>query len=633
MAQTTYNVHISRALQNIASRFKNVLIDEAITQIGPIVPYTNTFVAQVDVDSNVSTNNGPVSVIDVQCDYRNVILALNYYITHHYPDLDIKPYPATTPASIMAYCLAMFYGHALLSDDSNQRREPSTYAKDFKLRQNLDRFTYKLRRYPVPPFVVELLKGLERGCDPRKPELYYVHNFTCFDLSLDYGRTPPIMLYLAAHNVIASNPANSPIDTLLQEWFNTEILRTPTSICVSNYLGTFYDQNYHMNWFAHMNTTLFNPVTNRTLTVRPTFMRIPLRPQELGGEAPSINPYVHTLGADPYNLSLVETVLDATAACISASFSNCPQLGSLINNKMNTMIMNHYYQPIAYPTWHSRKSLKAGTSTASSKEAAEKLSFKQVETFPTGTFVKTPANPASIYPQWYMATPDKRNEKKSSIKSDIFDVERDITPDVRHFCPLETSNEAIYSNLVLGRHIEHDELTSASVPQPNPQNTILIENGFFLESAIPASSIQPPNTGEDEHFNIIHRTPHPIKRPAVRIDLIDRSIDRLPRFGPIILAAPTAPPIGFEPEIDIPSTTIGCNSIAFKIRKGTDATSIPTGLRKVRVWSSYRYFNIHASTSVAIQHRKLFLTNFRTMHGTNVTLVETPSPISCIPRS
>lgn len=635
MSQTSYNIHITRALQNIASRFKNDIAPESVTQIGPIAQYKNTFTQQVSVDENVSGNTGPVAIIDVQPDYRNIILSLNYYITSQYPDMNFKPYPAMTPTALMAYYLALFYGFALLNDDNNIRKTQSAYSHMITTTRNLDRFLYKLRRFPVPPFIAEMLNGLQHGHDQRKQNLRYVNTFACFDLLLDFGRTPSILMYLAGHDIIASNQANTPVSTLLEIWYNTVIMSQPNALTVGNYLGVYDQEEMYINWFAQINRTLFNPVTNRTQSVRPTLMPAPLYPQQLGNDSTLVNPYIHLLGVTQENILVIENVLTSIASCVSASFKDTKELGSLISKTPGNMILNHYYSPLPLPTWHKTTLGKVTAPKLLSAEGfAARIHFKVPQKKATATIQPLPSK-NEYTPALLLIKADKYDATKSAVKYESFNIMNDVTPDIRHFCPFETGSQEIHSNVTLGRHIECDELTSTDVPQPNPSNTIMCENGFFLESAYPIAQIRTLNYTRDS--NIIHsirqRTEHNSRRPVVRMSLVDRSIDRIPRFGPQVPGPIPETLPGYDIVENIPFTSAASSSICYRVRSGQHAPTVPTGIVNVSAWSSYRYYNPNSTPDVPIQSRKFLLLNFRTLHGTNVTLVETPHPALCIPRS
>lgn len=636
MSQTSYYMHVQRAIQKIANRFKNEHVEDAVTQVGPVPPYVNNFYKKVDVDENVSGNSGPVSVIDVQCDYRPIIMAICFHITKEYPEMNIRAFPAMTPPALMAYNYALLLIHALLNDDANIRKTQSKSAHEIRTTKYLDRLLSMFRNLPVPPYMLQFIQGLKSGYDERKKNLLYVNTLACYDMLYDFGRTPPIMVYLMAHNLIASKPGNAPPDEIFTEWVNTEVIAAPVSFHVGNYIGTHDTQNVYINWFAHMNRTLFNPVTNRTNTVRPTLMRTDLIAQRLEGNVESINPYIHLLGLDPENMRLIETHLKSVASCINETYSNCPSLGSLIVAEKNNMILNHYYSPVLLPTYHGNKIHMLSTTqryiNATAAQFATAQHFKVKKIFDATQAIPFPSSKVIYNPELYLAINKKYNSKLDPLDQPVFDPLHDVLSDVRHFCPYETSNEAIYSNAICGRVIETDELTSCSVPQPNPNNSIMTENCFFLESAIPLSHIM-PIFGAQTRFNFVRTTPSSSRVPHVRLDIVDRSIDRLPIFPLGIYGDLGNPLHGYHPVLNIQSPRYGCNSICTTINRGINPTQISAPLRKVIAWSSYRYYNVHQNDTVAPRNKKCMLLNFRTLHGTNVTLVETPHPAIMIPRS
>lgn len=630
-------MHIQRALQRIADRFKNEKIIDCVTQTGPKPKYINDFKNKVNVDENVTNSSGPVSTIDVQPDYRLPILAINYCITKEYPNMDIKPYPALTPIALMAYNLALLYIFALTNDDVNIRRRKSVYAHELTTSKHLDRIISRLRNLPVPPYMMQIINNLVSGFDERKENLRYVNSLACFDIEYDFGRTPPIIMYLIAHNLIASRPGNANPDEIFAEWANTRIMTAPFPLYVANYLGSHDQVDMYANWFSRVNRTLFNPVTNRTLTVRPTLMRVDTVPQIFDVQTQDINPYIHLLGLDTENMAIIESDLISIASCISETYRNCPTIGSLVKFQKSTAILNHYYSNFPLPTWHHRtpvvKSATQCYSNITSATYAKRIGFK-VSAPPTLTkSIPIPAETSLYEPVLYLVKNKKMKASDSCVKFKDFDIYSDIEPDVRHFCPFESSNENIFSNIITGRAIETEELTSCAVPQPNPDNTVMTENCYFLESAIPLSQIVPITGTNGQQYPIVLTQHYPARLPAVRIDILDRAIDRLPIFGEDLHGPVEQGLPGYDPQEFVPHPQYACNSLCYTISEGATETSINAALRKVKAWSSYRYLNIHQNDNVASRNRKMMLVNFRTLHGTNITLVETAHPSVCIPKS
>lgn len=633
MAQTSYNMHVKNAIKQIAQRFQHLEVTNAVTQTGPIPKYVNDFVNIVKADENVQSSNGPIATIDVQLDHRNVIAALCYHITRLYPELEIKRYPSVTPPALMAYCLALVYAHALINDDTNIRRRQSQYAHEVYTTRFLDRVVTMLRKLPIPPFMKDILDGLKRSYDERKPQLWFVHSFACFDLNLDYGRTPPISMYLEAHNIIASQPTNAPPSQLLFTWLDTELMTAPKELKVANYVGLLQGDQHFVNWFAELNFSLFNPVTNRTQTVRPTLTKVDLVPQNLGNNASAINPYIHLLGLDPENFTTIESQLQSIALIIEDTYPNAPELGSIVDTDKSQIMLNHYYSEISLPTWYGTKpTAQSMSSNVTSTRASELFHYRRSISYTKTKKLLFPTLETSYIPNLYLAKNVQYDAAKDPHQMTSFRPLHDTKPDVRHFCPFETSSNNIYSNLICGRLIEFEEITSTSVPQPDPANSILDENSYFLESAVPIEHVTPIHCDNAANLAFVKRTIHPSRQPTVRIDLINRAEDRIPYMNPDVPKTTTALLPGFHTTQGIQTTKYACNSYCTTIEKSSTGSAKSDGFPTIHAWSSYRYYNIHQTTDVAIQNRKLLLLNFRTQHGTNVTLVETSHPSVSIRR-
>lgn len=634
MASNSYNLHISQAVAAIAARYANNKIDESITFTAKVPMYKNTFIERLSCTDNFSMSNGPSAIIDVQPDYRNIILFLNYHITNEYPSIAIKEFPAMTPASLMGYCLAICYAYALINDDENVRTIKSDFAQDFKTTKGLDSILTELRRLPVPPFMVPLLQGLSAASDTRKPNIKFVYSLAGYDLDYDYGRSFPISVFFAAHNVIATKPSNIPPADALNEWAQTEIITAPKRLYVANYLGINVNDGHYLNWFADAMESLYNPVTARTNTLRPTFRTMNLYPQNYENTAiEDVNPYMYLLCMDPKNRRNSLNILKDISSCILSHYPSSQALGAIEHDTKGTEIINHYYQPLLLPTFHSIAPHNAGQDQGS-ETYATRIGYKAELKVNANVTVPIPQNVNVYHPQLYLAHNDQYDPANDPIIPEQYQLTSDETHDIRHLCFSESKSESIYFNLITGKLIESCELDSVSVPQPNPRHPICTENSYFLESAVPFSHVKPQTHAAEEVYDIHARTEHDVLQPTVRIDYVNRAIDAIPLFGPATDEAIPAGNIpGFTFVTNITSTQFACNSFCYTIPEEMSTPKIDECTRKIRAWSSYRYINRKQSATLPIRNRKFMLLNFWTMFGTNTTLEETSHPSVNIPRS
>lgn len=87
---------------------------------------------KINIQRNIQQSHGPHNAtIDVQPDYRNVFLAIQYHVVKLFSQMNMKDDPLLTPSSLTAYLLALIYGHALITDAQNFRNDVSNYANEF----------------------------------------------------------------------------------------------------------------------------------------------------------------------------------------------------------------------------------------------------------------------------------------------------------------------------------------------------------------------------------------------------------------------------------------------------------------------------------------------------------------------
>ena len=623
---------MNKAMQAIADRFKNLFPQYAVTDTANVPLYNSSYPTLLNVDRNVDTFDGVTAIIDVQPDYRNILAYINYYINKDYTEYSFKENPCVTPPSIAGYCLYIVYAQALLNDIVTVRGRRSVYADEIYNTKFLDAVVTEIRRLYVPPFLVPILQALFKASDEKRSNLKYVYSLACFDIDHDFGRTPSPLIYFMAHHMIATLRGSSEPADIINLWTAKQVMTAPKALTIGNYLGYHAEAGAYVNWFTALNFSIFNFTTARSNTIRPTLEQMPFHPQTFTEAVQDVNPYIHLLILDPDNLATTRTVLNSLSNSLHAFYPKSVELGQIEYDTKGTQIMNHYYANLQAPTWHTSSHKKQDTTLG--MQAYYKASgFKTPVTIERKTTLPALPTHEALHASLYLAS-GKAIEPHLRYDSEPFDPYADLQGDIRHFCPFETSTEAIYFNIVTGTTIETSTLTSSCVPQPSPDTSVQKENSFFLESAIPITHITPVAlAGEANPETFCSREPRTYEAPHVRIEIVDRAIDRVPLFGPNIYPNIPAELPGFHLDPTVPHTKYACNSISYTIETGTTTTRIDNELEKVRVWSSYRHFNMHQASTVATRNKKFMLTNFRTLYGTNVTLVQTKHPILCIKRS
>lgn len=114
-----------------------------------------------DGDSRQMTNiSYSKTDINLNQKLRNIFLTVNDRVIKIYQDLNIKDNPLLTPSSMIAYLLAIVYGHALTSETSNVRATRSEYAKEFTSEDKRRDLLRVIENLKVPPFIEDILAHL-----------------------------------------------------------------------------------------------------------------------------------------------------------------------------------------------------------------------------------------------------------------------------------------------------------------------------------------------------------------------------------------------------------------------------------------------------------------------------------------
>lgn len=631
MAQSAYGIHANSASKRIQERFKNLYIAEQNGFISQIPEYKYLLPAIVALEHNVQQSKGIPEVIDVQLDYRNTIAYFAYHIKKTYPDMNFKDLPFLTPASLLGYYLALMYAFALVNDDVNVRTRKSKYSSVVKNSHTLDHFLIKLRDFSVPPFMIPLLESLTVSKDERTPNLTLANTLACFDIEYDFARTPPIHMFFLAHNLIATRPSNIHPNDLINEWLNSILINEPINLTVAQYLGLLAPNANYINWFAEINLSIFNPVTTRSNTLRPTFERMNIQPQQFTDNVNDINPYIHLLCIDSTNRTTVTKILQALSSSSSQLTQGCVKVSDIFNKMNNTSLFNHYYQRLLLPTWHRSTPTDSIATNGTAENFAKTQNFRIKPTFPDKSTIAIPARDGKFTTKLYLAVNESYSEQDDPVIFETFNADSDVTDDIRHFCPFETASQNIYNNIISGKLIECEEVTSFSVPQPDPSNNLQNENSMYLQSAVSFDKITPVFNDPTHPTNIVRvplNNPH---HPIVRIDLLNRSEDRIPHFMQDLTTRPDAELPGFNYVRNLPHTQFACNSFGHILYSYPKPVNLPKGTRPIHGWSSYRYENVHNTEHNNPRMSKHMLFNFRPNFGTNVTLVQTPHPYLVIP--
>lgn len=159
--------------------------------------------------------------IDVQPDYRNIFISISHSIEQLYLNLQSNCESYISPCSLMAYSLALFYGHALICDVEGLRRNPSLYGEQFLNSTQGRKLVKLLLTLYVPDFLEPFFHGLAPTSDPRRHNLRYVHTLGCYLFFQDFGRALPIRAFIVGHDLMSRFTGFQDFESFFNDYLDT----------------------------------------------------------------------------------------------------------------------------------------------------------------------------------------------------------------------------------------------------------------------------------------------------------------------------------------------------------------------------------------------------------------------------
>lgn len=623
-----FQIKDNTAAKTIAARYDR---STSLPDPAPQPDYKDDIIDRINAEQNVSQTDGPIITIDVQPDYRYTLSSVIYHVIRIYATLEQRNNPIITPSTLTAYSMALVYAFSLISDSENIRLSKSDYADDFVDNASRRDLLIELERSFVPPFLRNILTGLMPTFDPRRPDISYVNSLAGYSLKHDYGRSFPITMFIKAHHLVATKPSNSNPVQVFQDWIQLSLTSGNLDLTIGQLLGLGIPSGNYDNWLAIRVRSLFNPVTSRSNTARPTFSPITTFPMETTNW--NVNPYIYLLGADKENIYSTLTFIKSMSAIVNEQISGSQQLGSLFSTTSGVQIMTHFYHGPALPTWHYftvKPTEKELTPTAYAT-AIHFLDLPKAEK--PVTTLPYPEKDDIIDKLMYLVKPSSNGKNGKDVHTYIeFDSDDHLTPDVRYFDPYNYTPSTLPYTMMTGLSIETEEIDGFTVPQPSLISSLYTDNSHVLQSAVPLTYITTATSlGNNTPTNLIQRNPHHADAPKIGVSLYDLSINTLPYFNTNVLDAQPPQLYGFDAQPSNNRFAKAFSKFGFRIRSSERYKNPNIPLASLYAWSSYRYVNKNAPNTVPKAERISMLLNFRTMYGTNVTLSQSVHPSRLIP--
>jgi hypothetical protein len=449
---------------------------------------------------------------------------------------------------------------------------------------------------------------------------------------------------------------------------------------ISNLLGSIQDAAFDPNAalaadrvYTSFDSTLrqsFDAIANQFLrqdyTRQQTIVPINITPPVFTHPHP--NPYDICLAYTPNNFNELQTVLSSVASVLTSAVPCNVDLARIFTTNSGKDILLHGYSSFALPTWHSQQypaafanldpetierqvveNLDSAVNTAAylnfliePNQDADEHDHEFEPFHPVcetnAAHAVTPYTPAHhlyLLSHRDVADPPVRVPPLDDFR--IYDDDNDLNPLLAILEPTESNKEIAWKASAFGMIIESFEIDGTSVPHPNAEAPLASENACFFQSAIPYDSVRPSyffNQGMNQ-FARVRMNEHQRSFKAATI-LIDYSRICIPR--------PLRNVIANFVDDGIPGFTLlnhvnwlaqvtrflGFRAESTTHRDQPDRLPPHVEIETLHLWSPYSYTpvtphlnNVHHITGHLQQrNRGYFISNLRTMFGTDPQLIE-----------
>lgn len=588
------------------------------------VPKVASLFEQMHLTEDITDDPGPHATIDCQPDMRIILYQLIDHSIRIYEQEKGRNIPSITPASLLATFMHQINAFGALADVYFIRGTTSKHAAEFGVSLTKRQLLNVVSWMNTPPFVKHIIEGLYPTFDPERKNLCFIFSNAAFSFYHDLGRFFPLHMFLQLHNIIAERGANATTEEVWYSWLDYTVYCTETqNIKVANIIGGAYNQNIVDNFLTRKIRKLLSITTSDQRQRKAVFQvfRFPSYPQQ--ADLNLTDAYSLILSADIHMIPAIDIFQKTMTTQFSQIFKNCKPLGAMFETVSGTNIMNHYYDDLQPPTFHTFNVSLKDRSTIKTQTYAQFLQALRyrctyycsekpdtVVKFKTPNTITTDSIALVVTAETQPVDPDIKESPFGQItrRSPIF-----------LYSPWSTGPSSMYYALTTGLHIETSEIDSFHVPYPRTDTSLHDENSTFLSSAIPVNatcSTQLYNgltnlftryRSYDSDFE--HRTSH---------SLLDMTQHRLPMYPTTVFTSETDNVFpGFTTVQGITHPNLATNKIAYTgNRQWSDKHCDEVFPIEPYIWSSYRWINPELAQSAPTPQSCFYITDFRTLYGT-----------------
>jgi hypothetical protein len=589
---------------------------------------------------------------------------------------DFKSTAKVTVATIALYYMTLFNAFFLIND-TDVRPSPSAHAASWKQNKAKNDFVEFLKTLPVPESMMPLFSQLFAAVTEHTPNVFVVPSAAGFEHDQFFGRFFPLNLFSHIHDCIATMPGNSSRiaifnDLLPRVLYTIKVSQTVTKTLVfADFFGfnvttaTPTSGNAPTSKLMQMFSSVFNPVLFRDFHRRSSLASIDLQPVHFKKSFP--NAYDIIFAATTPNLKELKVVLQSVLTVLNGTVPMKHSLAEVIANGTGIAAFQHGFSSYALPTWSFNDNVTNKvdafskiTSLKSQSLLAFGTSISYLQRPDPAPTADTDAKDVTVSPSTATVTARKwpltlRAKDDAAIawpawtdfESFTEDNEDDHeVPKVLVLDVLGTKTVAAFLATLSGKIVESFELDGTTIEIPNAFKPLGMQNSQFADSAIPfkyclsGTAFYPQAPGS---------LPLPLKRALPRASnrlpasslLHNRTAVYLPEIAPKIIESTVPSTIPGMTKTKVTAWLRYCQSfLGFRTvinDNSDDLDSVPEmEANRLYLWSPYTYTPYEDSEPDALipdlsQSRSYFLSNLRTVFGTDMNLIQVTHPFEAMP--
>lgn len=592
---------------------------------------------------------------------------------------DHKNQAKSSLATFVLYYAVCLQGFFLLND-LHVRPNPSPHAASWSTTSYKNSFATYLLSLPVPDSMQTIFAQLSAAETNHTHNVFFVPSAAGFHLQHFFGRFVPVNFFSSLHDCIATMPGNSRPADIHQDFLARKLFKfvanyidNKTFVSCADILGIRTDgtsATYATGKWYQVFSSVFNPVLFRDFHRRSSLATLDLQVPNFK-KISNINAYDILFSATPYNLAELKTVLNHLTPIIRSVVPMSKSLSQIISAASGINILQHGYSTFALPTWLANPDANnatfiSGTGKLTSEDydsRATALTFLKgdpirptaTQDIKAGTLAGTTPTFASLTFPWSLISGP--SAIPGPLNSDFvrFDDETHPTPRVLILDVLSSETVTAHLATLTGMIIESFEIDGTTIEHPNVNKSLASQNSLFADSAIPykyvlrATRFHVRTTTELPPVHKRHLAKPSTSQPAASL-LRDRTAIELPEFP-----KPATKPLGTATILDsgifttIPGLTAdnvwnwlryAQSFIGFRTLNpnSSDSDDDVTDMEKGRLylWSPYTYTPVYDNDSSELipdleLNRSYFLSNLRSIFGTDINLVEVEHPFVAMP--